>query len=98
MGSLLRSACPAREGEGNAGDVERTEDEFVVLGQPLWKVDIKVRPTIAGVPGSHRCERTTPLVEDEHGDFAGDYGSEPASEAVFTEPGGHRKGNNATGE
>ena len=85
-GLLVSRTDPAHQGEENARKIERTKDNFVVLGQPYGKVDIEVRPPIARVPGSDRGEWATPPIENEHGDFAGDYGGEPPGSAVLAEP------------
>lgn len=42
-----------RECKYNANEVERTKDGFVVLGKPLWEIDIEVCAPVGGVPSRH---------------------------------------------
>lgn len=42
-----------RKREYHANDVDKTEDDFVVFGEPLWEIDIEVCAPVAGVSSSH---------------------------------------------
>ena len=50
---LTCRAYPMRKREYHANDVDKTEDDFVVLGEPLWEIDIEVCAPVAGVSSSH---------------------------------------------
>jgi hypothetical protein len=42
-----------RKCEYNANDVDKSEDDFVVIGKRLWEMDIEVCAPVAGVTSSH---------------------------------------------
>src|ERR1700720_3987601 len=87
--SLAWRASPPCEGEGNASDVERAEDQLVVLGEPLWKINVEVVAPIVRVPGRHRRQRTAPPVENQNGRLASHDSGKPPGHAVLTAPRGH---------
>jgi hypothetical protein len=47
-------AQPLRKCEYHADDVDQSKDYFVVLGKPLWEIDVEVCTPVGGVPGCHR--------------------------------------------
>jgi hypothetical protein len=50
---LTCHAYPTCKGVYNANDVDKTEDDFVVLGKPLWEIDVEVCAPVDGISSSH---------------------------------------------
>ena len=66
---------PTAKGEADTGDIERSENDFVVLGQPFREKDVEVGPPIAGVAGGDRGKWTAHAVERQNRDLHQDNGS-----------------------
>ena len=60
---------PANEADCDAQDVDRPEDELVVAGQPLRKVNVEVVATICGVSRGNCGQRAASMVDKQYEHF-----------------------------
>jgi hypothetical protein len=51
---------PLRDCNDSTDNIQRAEDQLVVPGKPLWKIDVEVRSSIRRVLGSDLRQRATP--------------------------------------
>jgi len=95
---LAWDAQPSAKGQGDTSDIESSEYDLVVLGQPFWKKDVEVGPAVARVSRGDGCQGTAHAVESQDSYLAKDNGSEPRGERVLAEQRGDRDRNDARGE
>jgi len=93
-----RRIRPAHQRNRSSHDVERTEDELVVLRDPQRQIDVEVFSPIIGVPGCYRRQWAAAAIERKHDNFYRNDSGKPASGTVVSVPRRNWNRQNAAGK